>query len=877
MAASGERAGQQWPYTGQQEALARSRAALDLGQAVVVILGAPGVGKSRLADELASGIGNNGGAVVRVTANTGLQHAPLAAIAHLLPPMSSSDPVAIFQAASSAFLVEGNPTTVFVDDAQWLDVASAAVLAPLAESGVLQLVLSARLGESLSDVFSNLRATERCSTFEITALDPGAVDSLLHRALGGTLDGAAIRQFVEVCEGNPLLLREVVAAALDDGTLKEVGGVWRLSESIARNHALGDRVLDRLATLGDDARRVIEIVAVGGGVGLDDLELQVGLGVLDDLEQQGLIRVDSQGRRNEVMLTQPMYGEVVRASVGRVRLRGIARDHVQRVTSHGSRRRDDEIRVAQWQLDAGMSPDPQISLNAAYVARHALDFSTTATMARAALDAGENRAAVLLAQSLYELGHFDDLDAVVLNALRRQPDESEFTQLTRMRAIGLLWGSGDFELAIATLAAAEAVVVNSRNRELLQFARSLALAWSGRVIEANEIAERLLGSQHEAVVVQGALTLELIAAMAGPTARAVALADQYFPIHLAMAQQDEATPPGNHLVCKSLALANAGDIEAAFALADFGYGASIATRSQIGQMWFSLQLAQIALLRGDATGALRWLREHVALCRVNGHRRPALVGLSQIAIASAYLGDIEAAEQAVGEMNREPELFLALLGGEAFRANAWVLAARGDLSGARAILNEGAEQAEAAGVALMGALLRFDALRLGDRRQGEALIAAARECGSVLIEYAARWATNLNDGAALESVSEAFSAIGCDLFAAEASGAAGVAWRTAGSSRQAAHAERRADQLARKLHGLSPPTLVTVDTVVPLTARELELALLVSQGLASKDIAQQLVLSARTVSNHLQNAYAKLGVSRRSELVEALGRYGSQL
>ena len=877
MASSGERVGQQWPFTGQHDALERALAALDSGQAAVVLLGAPGVGKSRVASELAGLWDNNGGSVVRVAANAGLQHAPLAAIAHLLPPMSSSDPVAMFQAASSVFAVPGSRTMVLIDDAQWLDVASAAVFVPLAESGALQLVLTTRLGDSLSDVFSNLCATGRCSTFEITALEPGAVDSLLHRALGGTLDGAAIRQIVDVCEGNPMLLREVVAAALDDGTLKEAGGVWRLAGSIARNHALGDRVLDRLATLSDDARRVIEVVAVGGGVGLDDLELQVGLGVLDDLEQQGLIRVESEGRRNEVMLAQPIYGEVVRASVGRVRLRRIARDHVQRVTSHGSRRRDDEIRVAQWQLDAGMSPDPKISLNAAYVARHALDFSTTATMARAALDAGEPRAAVLLAQSLYELGHFDELDAVVLSALRRNPDESEFTQLTRMRAIGLLWGSGDYELAISTLAEAEAVVANSRNRELLQFARSLALAWSGRVIEAIAIAEPLLGSQYEAVVVQGALTLEIIAAMAGPTERTVALADQYFPIHLGMTEQDEATPPGNHLVCKSLALANAGDIEAAFALADFGYGASVATRSQIGQMWFSLQLAQIALLRGDATGALRWLREHVALCRVNGHRRPALVGLSQIAIASAYLGDIEAAEDAAAEMNREPDLFLALLGGEAFRANAWVLAARGDLSGARTILNEGAEQAEAAGIVLMGALLRFDALRLGDRRQRESLAAAAGVCGSVLIEYAARWATHINEGAELDAVSEAFSAIGCDLFAAEASGAAGVAWRAAGNSRQAAHAERRADQLARKLHGLSPPTLVTVDTVVPLTARELEIALLVSQGLASKDIAQQLALSARTVSNHLQNAYAKLGVSRRSELVEALGRYGSQL
>jgi DNA-binding CsgD family transcriptional regulator len=61
---------------------------------------------------------------------------------------------------------------------------------------------------------------------------------------------------------------------------------------------------------------------------------------------------------------------------------------------------------------------------------------------------------------------------------------------------------------------------------------------------------------------------------------------------------------------------------------------------------------------------------------------------------------------------------------------------------------------------------------------------------------------------------------------------------------------------------------------VPLTAREREIALLVADGLTSKEVAERLFLSARTVSNHLQNAYAKLGISKRTELAAALVRYG---
>ena len=62
---------------------------------------------------------------------------------------------------------------------------------------------------------------------------------------------------------------------------------------------------------------------------------------------------------------------------------------------------------------------------------------------------------------------------------------------------------------------------------------------------------------------------------------------------------------------------------------------------------------------------------------------------------------------------------------------------------------------------------------------------------------------------------------------------------------------------------------------MPLTAREREVALLTVQGLSAKEVAERLVVSPRTVSNHLQNVYSKLGISRRAELKEAMGRLGS--
>src|SRR5262249_42944229 len=49
-----------------------------------------------------------------------------------------------------------------------------------------------------------------------------------------------------------------------------------------------------------------------------------------------------------------------------------------------------------------------------------------------------------------------------------------------------------------------------------------------------------------------------------------------------------------------------------------------------------------------------------------------------------------------------------------------------------------------------------------------------------------------------------------------------------------------------------------------LTAREVEVLRLVAQGLSDAQVAEQLVISPRTVNWHLTTIYSKLGVSSRS-------------
>ena len=120
------------------------------------------------------------------------------------------------------------------------------------------------------------------------------------------------------------------------------------------------------------------------------------------------------------------------------------------------------------------------------------------------------------------------------------------------------------------------------------------------------------------------------------------------------------------------------------------------------------------------------------------------------------------------------------------------------------------------------------------------------------------------------AVEEQLTTIGASLLAAEAATALARALRREGNQREGAAASKRAETLLANCQGARTPGSTAVDSVVPLSPREREIALLASNGLTSKEIAERLFLSARTVDNHLQNAYTKLGVTSRAELGDAL-------
>ncbi len=95
----------------------------------------------------------------------------------------------------------------------------------------------------------------------------------------------------------------------------------------------------------------------------------------------------------------------------------------------------------------------------------------------------------------------------------------------------------------------------------------------------------------------------------------------------------------------------------------------------------------------------------------------------------------------------------------------------------------------------------------------------------------------------------------------------------AGCARQPAQTAQAAAEAAALLRRLARTVADTVDLGgTHLTPRETEILRLLAHGRSNQQIADELVLSVRTVERHIGNIYGKLGVGNRTELAARLPR-----
>lgn len=869
-----------WPFSGRTAQLDVVRSVLrgDSGRGVVVA-GPAGAGKSRLAAEAVSGL--EGITVVTVTATAAAAELPFGAFAHLLPglPPGEDVPNPLRWAAEALCPPPGRGALLLVvDDAHLLDRPSAALVHHLVLHRRARLLATVRSGEDAPDPVVALWKDDLVHRMELGPLPVAATDRLLGHVLGGQVEAATVRRLWRVTQGNLLYLRELVIAGRTTGTLTSADGPWYWSGDLSLTPRLHELIDARIGDIDDEEREALEVATLGEPLGADILTLLTSADAVERCEHRGLITTFRDGRRLQTRPAHPLYGEVIRGRMTRTRVREVFRrlaEAVEAVQPTGPRRRDDLLRVAVWRLDSG-TPGPAVPLIvASRLAMATFDIALAQRLGRAALDAGGGTsAAVALAYPLF----FDDRAEEAESLLRRVREEPGTDQdrsvHARTRALGLTLILGDDAGAHRALDEAAASVTDPAVRQDLLVVGSLVHLLCGRPAHADrelDRARRLGTPMSPATAADAAVVEGLRLAHSVRTTRARSVADAV--LRDIERWRAEAPDAFWSLQCvRLLSYLFDGDPAAADEVA--GLTNRLMREEapwRVGVVGFGGHRGQLRLLRGQVTDAIRSCSE--ALTYIDG-RSTGFAGLclGVLAHASALTGDLDAARRALAAAERVSLKTFVSIDFPAVLARTWLHAAAGDPGAAVAAALAAADAAEAFGLRGYQMFALHDVVRLGEARQVAGRL--ARLCGDMdgALAPICAWhaiAAAAGDGTGLETVSRAFETMGMVLHAAEACAQAAAAYGT--GERAGIAAASRAWSLARRCQGAWTPALAGLKPP-ELTGRQREIARLAATGLSNRQIADRLVLSMRTVANHLVGVYGKLGVSDRASLADLLAR-----
>ena len=862
-----------WPLVGRQQLLDRITATLRSPAASVVILCGPsGVGKTRLASHAAGLLEADGWLAIPVTASETMSSIPLGALAPAFArePLDlgavSQDSVVLFEQVrrSIELMATGRRALMVVDDLSLLDSLSLAVITQLLASGTVRLIATVRSGDPLPDAILSMWTSSTALRLDVPPLDVAEYETVLAEVLSSPISHRTAVDLHSMSGGNPLFLRELVLGAIAEKHLVLTGGVWQLVGAPIGTPALHDLIRSRMQHLDPVDLAIIERLAVCQPLALADLHFDTARKRVIALEDAGLVTVTGD---LQVSLSHPQYVAAVRASLSRLRIIDNLLEQADIIAAKPMSA-EDELRVAVWRLDAGEPTDPVLLARAAHLALLAQDHAAVARLAAAAILAGAPAAEMLFLQgeAQWTMGRNSVALDLLARAAAADADDPTAEQLT-----------GRIATARASTYAGE-LLGNRKGIELLDdvearhpaLANSLALARAVLLLnleEAELAAEQLVDARppHDSDVTRAAILAMSTAVPLFALGRSeAALAAAREAVAYATNDPMPAFALRRAQMVLATALIQSGQVAETRALALESLHDGMARNDELAVRYDELLLGRAALAQGRLETAVRWFRDVISGAQARGPIAYGNQGTAWLALALAWQGRIAEATEATdsldpGYVENNSVAFLAVQ---------WIAAVQGDQAAIPAIVAR-ARAVAGRGHRVLASSLLHGAARLGGAALAmPALVALGNEGESPLIDLQAAHVRAEAEPTveALVTIAERWEALGQLLFAAEAmASAAGVA-RRAERGREAAALQNRADSLASQCEKAASPLLQFLDTAQQLTKREREVSSLAAQGLSSIEIAEKLFLSPRTVDNHLQSSYGKLGIRGRSEL-----------
>jgi DNA-binding CsgD family transcriptional regulator/tetratricopeptide (TPR) repeat protein len=785
-----------------------------------------------------------------------------------------------------AELAEDGPLVCLVDDAQWLDRASAEALAFAAR----------RLGaEGIAIIFTVCDhdasfPTQGLPELQLGGLDPASAEALLMEHGGVELTRETRDRILAEAYGNPLGIIELSTADL---------GGW---PAAGRPGPAALTLTDRLREAFDGrARRLPEptqtLLLAAAAEDSGDLGVVLGAAralevVVADMcpaEQAGLVRVVD----GTVMFRHPL----VRLAV----YQGAPLDRrlaVHRALADALRSAADADRRAWHLAAAATAPDEEVAAELERTAAKARARGGYAAAAAAyqravqltAAPAARARRLALAAQAAMEIGEFDRSRDLAAGAVGQTSDPAVQSRLAGVRA------QSDFAQGRLTTAhrllVEEAAQLGERDRPraVRMLMNAAKIAWSlgdpALMVETADQLTAVGGSDAEPLAALVQLTL---GSAAQPDERQT---DSLPPLAdmVASARRSRAGHRDDLAVIAMVCLVTGRNSEARELLG--GLVADARNQGRIGSLPALLNcLAQALVFDGQHRDALASASEALRIAQDTGHTQWTIEANEIMAYLAAVDGDEERCRRLADAAIAESAVHAAPTGGSwAHWALGLLDLSRGQLDTALVHLetiSRGPARHHASAVRSIPDLVEA-AVRLGQPQRAAMPLARFREwarpadapntdalverCQALIApsEHAERHYL-----AALKLHEVSFEQARTRLLYGT--------WLRRGRRKADAHTQLRAalDYLDRidatpwAERTRAELTATGVATPRPgqpglprLTPQELQVARLAAQGLSNRDIAAQLFLSPRTVGYHLYKAYPKLGVTSRSQLDE---------
>ncbi|MEZ5371904.1 MAG: LuxR C-terminal-related transcriptional regulator [Microthrixaceae bacterium] len=871
---------------GRSDERERLRSALANAPAAIVLSGPAGVGKTRLGREVCDELGNER-TVVSCFASTAAGEVPFGAFARLVPapePGTPADPTAMLRTVAERIdsELDGAAGLLMIDDAHLLDEASVALVHHLIHATPLSVLLTVRADTRAPADIARLWANDRVETLELANLDEYDTAALVGALCGGPVAATTTSDVWQATRGNPLFVRELVLAALGDGRIRNEEGLFRLQGELRAPARLTELVRDQLRAGDPRHFDALELLALTGPVSLDAVDradvAETAGETIDQLLQAGSVSVSGSGRRREVRLAHPLHEDALTEPMTAIHRRAMQRRAVELLRhSPGPAFR---YRETMLRIESGLAVDEDMIEQAAHYALTCFDRSGAEHLVRASLETDADPSVRVeldrvLAKLLRWTGRHDAAETILERSDVAAVDESHaHAEHLIARSENLFRGLLDGAAARELLAGAKHVRWDSADAErLAAFDASLLLleAQVDRAVPAGEtIVEH--GSD-PAARAMAAVVVSYAQGRAGRFDRAIEAAD--LADHLAErhpeALSDDPTAPW---IGRCLALADSGALDRCDDDLRVGPRGGVDFDRVHWQGWQELITARAEAIRGRMTTAALHAKSAALSFRDHEDRALERVAWAGVARIEGQRGDstsaaVEAIERA-GDIDRGP---FRLLDCELAWAEGWVAVAEGRLSAARDTLHDAADVAGSSGQHAIALAIAHDALRIEAHPDtgGLVLRLADRVDGALAGGRATHArAVIANDVDGYGRAAETMAGCGAHLPAAEVLAQGASLARSAGDQRLGRQLAARSVARRRDCEDALTPALRTLREPISLTRREREVASLAANGLTGPEIADRLYVSVRTVNNHLQHVYRKLGIESRSDLGPAL-------